>query len=132
MKKLFFLLCLLPLSATAQTVKQKVLYMKAVRTNGSTSARLEGTDDFLGPIFNLETRKFTINGTTRTLNTIKEIRFEIQEEELPDGIDAVEEDEDFTTIPAAQPTFDLSGRKVEEQKASRGIYIKGGRKFIKN
>lgn len=131
MKKLFFLLCLLPLSATAQTVKQKVLYMKAVRTTGSTSVRLEGTDDFLGPIFNLETRKFTINGTTRTQNTIKEIRFEIKEEEVPDGIESLTAD-DVETEAANAAVFDLSGRRVEEQNASRGIYIKGGRKIIKN
>lgn len=127
MKKILFLLCLLPLSATAQTVKQKVLYMKAVRTNGSTSARLEGTEDFVGPIYNLETKKLLINGTWRTLNSIKEIRFEIKEEEVPDAIEnlSAETPADNTGI------FDLSGRKVKEETASRGIYIKGGRKIIK-
>ncbi len=127
MKKVFFLLSLLSLTASAQTTRQKVLYMQAVRTNGSTSARLEGTEGFLGPIYNPETRRLLINGTSRTLNSIKEIRFEIREEDVPDGIEKVE-----AGTPATDDSIhDLSGRKVREETASRGIYIKGGRKFIK-
>lgn len=113
--------------ATAQTTKQKVLYMKAVRTNGSTTARLEGTDNFVGPIYNLETKRLLINGTSRTLNSIKEIRFEIQEEEVPDAIEDVNERADDSNT----RTYDLSGRRVDEQNVQRGIYIKGGRKIVK-
>lgn len=127
MKKVFFLLSLLPLMASAQTTKQKVLYMQAVRTNGSTNARLEGTDGFLGPIYNPETKRLFINGTSRTMNTIKEIRFEIREEDVPDGLEEVQASEE--TAPVA--TYDLSGRRVKEQRASRGIYIKGGKKIVK-
>lgn len=128
MRKIFFILCLLPLMAAAQTTKQKVLYMKAVRTNGSTTARLEGTEDFMGPIYNVETKRFIINGTSRTLNSIKEIRFEIREEEVPDAIENVEMS---ATEDNNQQTFDLSGRPVDMQRVQRGVYLKGGKKYIK-
>lgn len=128
MRKIFFILCFLPLMAAAQTTKQKVLYMKAVRTNGSTTARLEGTEDFMGPIYNVETKRLIINGTSRTLTSIKEIRFEIREEEVPDGIEEVDMS---ATSDNNQQTFDLSGRPVDMQHLQRGVYLKGGKKIIK-
>ena len=127
MKKIFFLLLLMPLMVSAQTTKQKVLYMKAVRTNGSTNARLESTEGFLGPIYNPETRRYFINGVFRTQNTIKEIRFEIKEEDVPDGIERV----DGHAGEAPAQAYDLGGRRVDENRIARGIYIKGGKKVVK-
>jgi len=128
MRKTLFLLCLLPMVATAQTTKKKVLYMQAVRTNGVTEARLDGTEDFVGPIYNLETKKLLIGGTWRTKNSIKEIRFEIREEEVPDGIEEVTDNQEFSIPPT---TYDLSGRIVQEKVTKHGIYIKGGKKIVK-
>lgn len=127
MKNLFLALCLMPLAATAQTTKQKVLYMNVVRTNGNIETRLMGSEDFVGPIYNPETKRLVINGSSRTLTSIKEIRFEIREEEVPDGITAVMENEQQKP----EATYDLSGRRVDEQRMQRGVYIRDGRKFIK-
>lgn len=127
MKNLFLALCLMPLAATAQTTKQKVLYMNVVRTNGNIETRLMGSEDFVGPIYNPETKRLVINGSSRTLTSIKEIRFDIREEEVPDGIISVVEAEQQES----EATYDLSGRRVDEQRVQRGIYIRDGRKFIK-
>ena len=112
----------------AQTTKEKVLYMNVVRTTGIITARLEGGEDFVGPIYNLETKRLVINGSSRTLSSIKEIRFEIREEEVNHEEDAILEVSDDT-----KPTtiYDLNGRKVNEQHAMPGIYIKGNRKIVK-
>ena len=117
----------MPLAATAQTTKQKVLYMNVVRTNGNIETRLMGSEDFVGPIYNPETKRLVINGSSRTLTSIKEIRFDIREEEVPDGIISVVEAEQQES----EATYDLSGRRVDEQRVQRGIYIRDGRKFIK-
>ena len=127
MKNLFLALCLMPLAATAQTTKQKVLYMNVVRSNGNIETRLMGSEDFVGPIYNPETKRLVINGSSRTLTSIKEIRFDIREEEVPDGIISVVEAEQQES----EATYDLSGRRVDEQRVQRGIYIRDGRKFIK-
>lgn len=127
MKKLFIIFCFLPLAASAQTTKQKVLYMNVVRTNGSITARLESGEDYLGPLYNLETKRITINGSSRTLNTIKEIRFEIREEEVADGIEDIVEGEGDSP----SPLYDLSGRRVEEGCRLHGVYIRDGKKIIK-
>lgn len=127
MKKLLFSLCLLPLATSAQTTTQKVLYMKVERNTGTTTARLEGTEDFLGPIYNPETKRLFVNGAYRSLSALKGIRFEIKTEEVADGIEEVTESQ----AKEATPTYDLSGRKVNKNIAPRGIYIIGKKKFIK-
>lgn len=129
MRKLLALLCLLPSLAMAQTTTQKVLYMKVERNSGSTTARLEGKDDFLGPIYHIDTQKLFINGAYRSLSTIKGIRFEIRTEEVADGIDQVREDS--PEYSSSRTVFDLSGRQVDEQSLQRGVYIKGKKKYIK-
>lgn len=113
--------------ATAQTTKQKVLYMNVIRTNRTTTARLESAEDYLGPVYNMETQTMFINGTWRSKSSIAEIRFEIREEEVTDGI------EDMDDVEASTPsaTYDLSGRKVEERSTKHGLYIKGGKKIVK-
>ena len=113
----------------AQTTTQKVLYMKVERNTGSTTARLEGKDDFLGPIYHIDTQKLFINGAYRSLSTIKGIRFEIRTEEVADGIDQVREDS--PEYGSSRTVFDLSGRQVDEQSLQRGVYIKGKKKYIK-
>lgn len=113
----------------AQTTTQKVLYMKVERNSGSTTARLEGKDDFLGPIYHIDTQKLFINGAYRSLSTIKGIRFEIRTEEVADGIDQVREDS--PEYSSSRTVFDLSGRQVDEQSLQRGVYIKGKKKYIK-
>lgn len=128
-KQVLFLCLVLPLLASAQTSKQKVLYMKAVRSNGSTSARLEGTEGFIGPIYNPKTKRLFLNGTYRTMSTIKELRFEIKEEEIPDGIETVEDN--MSDDRHAATTYDLGGRRVDEHRLTRGIYIRGGKKIVK-
>lgn len=129
MRKLLALLCLLPSLTMAQTTTQKVLYMKVERNTGSTTARLEGKDDFLGPIYHMDTQKLFINGAYRSLSTIKGIRFEIRTEEVADGIDQVREDS--PEYSSSRTIFDLSGRQVDEQSLQRGVYIKGKKKYIK-
>lgn len=129
MRKLLALLCLLPSLAMAQTTTQKVLYMKVERNSGSTTARLEGKDDFLGPIYHMDTQKLFINGAYRSLSTIKGIRFEVRTEEVADGIDQVREDS--PEYSSSRTVFDLSGRQVDEQSLQRGVYIKGKKKYIK-
>lgn len=128
MKKILLIIGMLPLTALAQTTKEKVLYMDVVRTSGTITTRLESGEDYLGPIYNLETKRLVINGSSRTLSSIKEIRFEIREEEVNHDDDAVLEiGEDATQ----QPTYDLNGRKVDIQHAMPGVYVKGNRKIIK-
>ena len=125
MRSILFIFFLAPLMTFGQTTKQKVLYMKVVRTAGSISAKLEGDEDFIGPVYNLETKRLMINGSSRTLSTIKEIRFEIKEEEVPDGICDMQNKEEEAGL------YDLSGRKVGEGSVQRGMYIKGGKKIVK-
>lgn len=129
MRKLFSILCLLPSLAMAQTTTQKVLYMKVERSMGTTTARLEGGEDFLGPIYHTDTQKLFINGAYRSLSTIKGIRFEIKTEEVADGI--VQVQEEGTEESASRAVFDLSGRQVDVRSVQRGVYIKGKKKYIK-
>ena len=129
MRKLFCILCLMPSLAMAQTTTQKVLYMKVERSMGTTTARLEGKEDFLGPIYHTDTQKLFINGAYRSLSNIKGIRFEIKTEEVADGI--VQVQEEGTEDSASRTVFDLSGRPVEERSLQRGIYIIGQKKYIK-
>lgn len=128
MKNFLLMLALLPLTATGQTVRQKVLYMNVTRTSGSITARLEGGEDFLGPIYNRETKRLFINGASRSLSTIKEIRFEIREEEVTPEEVAVE---GIETDNAPKATFDLGGRRVDERSMQRGMYIRGNKKIVK-
>lgn len=129
MKNLLPILCLWPAIAMAQTTtKQKVLYMNVVRTSGTITSRLEGGEDYLGPVYNPESKRLVINGASRTLSSIKEIRFEIQEEEVEPEQDAIQPiGEDWHDAQA----FDLNGRQVNMQHAQRGIYIIGKKKIVK-
>lgn len=128
MRKLFFALLLCPMCAFAQTSTQKVLYMKVVRTNGTLTARLDAGEDFLGPVYNPSTKRLFIKGGSRTLSSIKEIRFEIQEEEITDAVSDVRMDDSDSQ---KATVYDLSGRKIDSEKLAHGIYIKKGKKFIK-
>lgn len=129
MKRILMLLCLLPTMAAAQTT-QKVLYMNVKRTSGSLTTALRGTEDFIGPIYYGDEKKLLINGSKRTLSTIKEIRFEIRTEEVPDGIDSLPADN--SQCEANEPIYTLSGQRIEgTAPKQRGIYVRGNKKFIK-
>lgn len=128
MKNFLLMLALCPLAATGQTTTQKVLYMNVTRTSGSITARLEGGENYLGPIYNRETQRLMINGTSRTLSSIKEIRFEIREEEVTPEEVAIE---GIEAENAPKATFDLGGRRVDERSMQRGMYIRGNKKIVK-
>ena len=102
--------------------------MKVVRTNGTLTARLDAGEDFVGPVYNPSTKRLFIKGGSRTLSSIKEIRFEIKEEEITDAVSDVRMDDSDSQ---KATVYDLSGRKMDSEKLTHGIYIKKGKKFIK-
>lgn len=139
MKKLLLLLLCLPTIAMAQTETKKVVQMSVVRTVGQpVNTYLLGDDDFVGPTFNRETNVLTLKNTTGSIFTVtrqrlKEIRFSIETIEVPTAIEEVEADENTTLSVGEQKIYDLSGRVISPCEAlTRGIYIKGGKKFIIN
>lgn len=113
--------------------------MSVVRTVGQpVNTYLLGDDDFVGPTFNRETNVLTLKNTTGSIFTVtrqrlKEIRFSIETIEVPTAIEEVEADENTTLSVGEQKIYDLSGRVISPSEAlTRGIYIKGGKKFIIN
>ena len=116
----------------AQTTKTKVLYMTASRSRGADiETALWNAEEWKGPTWNFETGRISLNGNSILTKNITEIRFDVREEEIPDGIDE-------TTVTNAQSAsastiFDLSGRKVATSGSnlSKGIYIKNGKKYLK-
>lgn len=135
MKKLALLLFLLPAVAMAQTETKRVIQMSVVRTVGQpVNTYLMDSDDFVGPMYNRSAEVLTLTNTTGSTFTVsrkrlKEIRFSIETIEVPTAIANIDTDETATE----QPIYDLSGRSIPAGEAlTRGIYIKGGKKFIIN
>lgn len=135
MKRLALLLLCLPAFAMAQTETKKVVQMSVVRSvGGIVNTYLTGDDDYIGPMYNRETENLVLKNTSGTTVTvarkrIKEIRFTIETIEVPTAIDAVEADE-LTAVD--QKIYDLSGRVISPSEAlTRGIYIKGGKKYVR-
>lgn len=132
MKKITLLLILVPGAMFAQTTKTKVLYMTASRSRGADiETALWNAEEWKGPTWSFETGRIILNGNSILTKNITEIRFDVREEEIPDGIDE-------TTVTNAQSAsastiFDLSGRKVATSGSnlSKGIYIKNGKKYLK-
>lgn len=138
MKKLALLLLCLPTLAMAQTETKKVIQMSVVRTVGvPVNTYLMEDEGFVGPMYNRDTKNLSLTSTTGSAFTVartrlKEIRFSIEEIEVPTAIENIEADNN-TTEALQQPIYDLSGRRISTDEAlTRGIYIKGGKKFIIN
>ena len=124
MKKTLLLLMLMPVMAAAQTT-EKVLYMSVKRTAGTKTIALSEAEDCLGPVLNMSTNRLQV-GTASILRTnVKEIRFEVREEEVADAIEDIDAtDADDSRI------YDLQGRELKS--ASRAhIYIMNGKKYLK-
>lgn len=129
MKQLLLPLALLPLLAAAQTTERR-LTMTLHRTIGSTITAILPTEaDETGPIFDFEENKLHIKTYAIDRKRIKEIRFKVEEVEVPDGIEG---------IPMAEgdmqnaPVYDLSGRRHNAGEAlPKGIYIIGNKKYVK-
>lgn len=123
----------------AQTETKKVLQMSVVRTLGNpVNSYLFYEDDFEGPTYIPETEILTITNTAGTTlgisrKRIKEIRFTATTIEVPTAIEAVEADENTAAEAGEQRIYDLSGRIISSHESlTRGIYIKGGKKFVIN
>lgn len=132
MKKIALLLLLLPEAVFAQTTKAKVLYMTASRSRGTAIENaLWNAEEWKGPTWNFETGRIILGGNSILTKNITEIRFDVREEEIPDGIDetAITDSQSATD----NTIFDLSGRKVATNGSnlSKGIYIKNGKKYLK-
>lgn len=124
------LFTLLPLTAWGQQTK-KALVMNVVRVSGGPiSTVLWPEDDFVGPVLNMQTNRLQLSSTSLMRSRIKEIRFEIQDVEIPDVEDGVKalETEDGRTDAIA---YDLQGRRVNPETMGRGIYIIKGKKYVK-